>query len=140
LVYLVLFLHAFLAGTLLPFPSEATLITALTLGEGAESGLFVAASSGNILGAICNWYLGKYSLRWQDRKWFPIKPDKLKKATEMMAQRGYWVLLLSWVAVIGDPLTFAAGFLNLRLAIFLPLVAIGKMGRYAIIIYVAGGL
>lgn len=140
MVYLVLFFHAFLAGTLLPFPSEVTLLAALSLGEGAEIGLFLAASSGNILGAVCNWYLGKYSLRWQDKKWFPIKPDKLKKATEIMARRGYWVLLFSWVAIVGDPLTFAAGFLKLRLTIFLPLVAIGKMGRYAILIYLAGSI
>lgn len=137
LIYLILFFHAFLAGSILPFPSEATLVSAVLLGEGETIGLLAAASAGNILGAASNWYLGRYCLRWQHKKWFPVSADKLEKATRLMNKYGYWLLLFSWVAILGDPLTFAAGVLRLRFAIFLPLVAVGKIGRYALVIYAA---
>ena len=41
-----------------------------------------------------------------------------------------WSLLLSWLPLVGDPLTFVAGILKTRLAVFLILVALGKALRY----------
>lgn len=137
MIYLILFFHAFLAGSILPFPSEATLVSMVLMEEGTSAGLLVAASAGNILGAATNWYLGRFCLRWQHKKWFPIGAQALAKATRLMSRYGYWLLLLSWVAIVGDPLTFAAGVLRLRFWIFLPLVAVGKIGRYALVIYAA---
>ena len=41
--------------------------------------------------------------------------------------------MLSWVPVVGDPLTLAAGFLRERLAVFVLLVSIAKIGRYVVL-------
>jgi membrane protein YqaA with SNARE-associated domain len=41
------------------------------------------------------------------------------------------MLLLSWLPVVGDPLTLAAGVMRERLLVCLLLVTLGKVGRYA---------
>lgn len=43
---------------------------------------------------------------------------------------GRWSLLLSWVPVVGDPLTVAAGVLREPLWSFVVLVAVAKVARY----------
>ena len=99
--------------------------------------LLVMASSGNILGSIFNWYLGKKIIIYQDHKWFPISPDKLKKSQKYFQRYGLWSLLLAWVPFIGDPLTLLAGVLKVRFSIFFILVSISKISRYVFILYLA---
>ena len=128
--YLGLFATAFLAATLIPISSEVVL-GALSAAQGFDIWLLVAvASTGNTLGSVVNWLLGRYCLRWQDRRWFPVKPDTLTHATALFNRYGLWSLLLAWVPIVGDPLTFAAGVLGVRFPIFVTLVAIGKTARY----------
>jgi len=102
--------------------------------------LWAVASGGNTLGAVVNWALGRWCLHWQDRKWFPFKAKDLEKADRWFQRYGLWSLLLSWVPVIGDPITFAAGFLRVRFGVFLALVFIAKAGRYLAVILLAQGL
>jgi len=128
--YLGLFATAFLAATLIPISSEVVL-GALSAAQGFNIWLLVAvASTGNTLGSVVNWLLGRYCLRWQDRGWFPVMPDTLTRATARFNRYGLWSLLLAWVPIVGDPLTFAAGVLGVRFPIFVTLVAIGKTARY----------
>ncbi len=130
--YLGLFLAAFVAATLLPMQSEAALV-ALLLADYTPWRLVAVASVGNVLGSTVNWWLGREALRFQDRRWFPIKPDKLARAQRGNARYGRWTLLLSWVPIIGDPLTLAAGVMREPLRYFLPLVAVAKTGRYLVL-------
>ena len=130
--YTSLFLSAFLAATVLPLSSEAVL-AALVSSDGFVLWLLVAlASIGNTIGACVNWILGRYCLHWQGRKWFPVSPPALERASRWFARHGQYSLLFAWVPVIGDPLTVTAGFLKLRFSRFLLLVAVGKTLRYAV--------
>lgn len=43
---------------------------------------------------------------------------------------GFWSLLLSWVPVIGDPITLIAGLLKENFVRFVVMVSIAKIGRY----------
>lgn len=128
----------FLAATILPFSSEIMLAAALQSGGFPAWVPITVATLGNTLGAVVNWGLGRYVLHWQDRRWFPVSPQQLDRASDRFARFGLWSLLLSWVPLVGDPLTMAAGVLQIRLAVFLPLVAVGKALRYAAIGWVAG--
>ncbi|WP_085907629.1 YqaA family protein [Kiloniella majae] len=128
-----LFLGAFLAATILPFSSEIMLAAALNSGEYQTWLLVLIATTGNTLGAIVNWWLGIYLLHWSDRKWFPFSTKQLDQASECFRKYGTLSLLLAWVPVVGDPLTFAAGVLRVRFILFLPLVFIGKGLRYIFI-------
>ena len=50
---------------------------------------------------------------------------------------GKWALLLSWLPIVGDPLTVAAGVMKEPLAHFVVLVAIAKITRYLAVAGVA---
>ncbi len=132
--YATMVTSAFLSATLLPFASEAVLLAQLKGGYGSTLGLLAAATVGNVGGSTLNWWMGRLLLRFQDRSWFPFKPDTIARAAERFKRFGTWVLLLSWVPVIGDPLTLVAGVLRVPLALFLVLVTIGKAARYAVIV------
>jgi membrane protein YqaA with SNARE-associated domain len=81
--------------------------------------------------------LGKECLRWQDKKWFPVKPAQLVRAQQHFQRYGLISLLFAWVPVVGDPLTFIAGVLRVSFWKFLILVGLGKAVRYAVVIYIA---
>ena len=135
-----LFASAFLAATLVPFSSEAVMATLYATGGREAWVLWAFASVANTAGAVVNWMLGRWCLHWQDRKWFPFSPRDLEKADRWFARYGLWSLLLSWVPIIGDPITFAAGFLRVRFDLFLVLVFVAKAGRYLVVILLAQGL
>ena len=137
--YLGLFLTAFLAATILPFSSEAVLAGLTAAGGHEILLLWAVATAGNTMGAMVNWVLGRWCLHWQDRKWFPFKAEDLDKADKWFAKWGVWSLLLSWVPIIGDPITFAAGFLRVKFWLFSVLVLIAKGGRYAAVLLIAQG-
>ena len=130
-----LFIISFLAATILPLSSEIVLTTMLLTNLFEKNILLIIAISGNILGSIFNWYLGKKITIFQDRKWFPVSPEQLNKSQKYFQKYGLWSLLLAWVPVIGDPLTLLAGVLKVRFSIFFILVSVSKISRYIFIIY-----
>jgi len=135
--YFGLFLSAFLAATLLPLSSEAVL-AALSQARGFDIAVLVAvATLGNTLGATVNWALGRFCLRWRDRDWFPFSAAQLERAAGGFRRYGLWSLLFAWMPVVGDPITFAAGVLQVRFVPFLVLVGLGKGARYAAVIILA---
>ncbi|MDX6750293.1 YqaA family protein [Geminicoccaceae bacterium 1502E] len=127
-----LFANALLSATILPGTSEAMML-ALVLGGRDPTGLWLAATLGNVTGSTINWWLGRSALRWQERRWFPVRHERLARAQGWFARFGWPLLLLSWLPVVGDAFTLAAGTLRMRLAPFLLLVAIGKGARYALL-------
>jgi membrane protein YqaA with SNARE-associated domain len=130
-----LFLTAFAAATFLPFSSEAALVLAIKAGAGSTAGLLTVATAGNVAGSLFNWWLGLNIRRYEGRRWFPFTPETIETASHRFRRFGIWALLLSWLPVIGDPLTFIAGVLRVPLKVFLPLVAAGKLGRYLAVIW-----
>jgi membrane protein YqaA with SNARE-associated domain len=128
-----LFMAAFLAATLLPAQSEALLAALLLGGHYPALALVVVAGAGNVAGSLVNYTLGRGIARFSGRRWWPVSPAALARAQGFYARHGRWVLLLSWLPVVGDPLTLVAGILRERLAVFLLLVAAGKVGRYAVL-------
>lgn len=134
-LHLSLALTAFLAGSILPFPSEAALAAAIFQQPDAMITLIAAASFGNILGAITNWYLGRWLEHYKDRRWFPVSSDSLERAQERFRRYGIWTLLLAWVPIIGDPLTVVAGVMRVHFVLFVCMVGAAKIGRYAIVAF-----
>jgi membrane protein YqaA with SNARE-associated domain len=139
LLYAGLFLTAFAAATILPLQSEAALVGLLLAGHSAWL-LLIVASIGNVLGSIVNWFLGRAIERYRERPWFPVRPESLERAGSWYQRFGRWSLLLSWAPIIGDPLTIAAGILRERLVVFVALVTVAKVGRYAVLIWITSHL
>lgn len=131
--YLGLFFSALLAATLVPAYSEILFAGMVSAGYDPIL-LLMWASAGNTLGSAVNWVLGRYLLEFQDKKWFPFKPDSLGTAQRWFNKWGVWSLLLAWMPIGGDALTFIAGMMRVRFWLFLLLTAIGKTARYAILL------
>ncbi|MFQ6574337.1 YqaA family protein [Pseudomonas sp. UM16] len=128
-----LFFSAFGAATLLPLQSEAVLVGLLLHDRQALYSLLLIATAGNVLGSIVNWLLGRGIEHLRDRRWFPFKPAQLEKAQQRYQRYGQWSLLLSWMPVIGDPLTLIAGIMREPFWRFVLLVTLAKAGRYAVL-------
>ncbi|ROL64497.1 YqaA family protein [Pseudomonas vranovensis] len=133
LSYWALFLSAFGAATLLPLQSEAVLVGLLLREPEALISLLLIATAGNVLGSIVNWLLGRGIEHLRDKRWFPFKPAQLVKAQLRYQRYGQWSLLLSWMPVIGDPLTLIAGIMREPFWRFLVLVTLAKAGRYLVL-------
>ena len=129
-----LFAISFLAATILPAQSEMVLAGLQVAGKSSTVALVSVAILGNVLGAVVNWFLGKYLIHFQDRKWFPVKEKMINKATTFYQKWGVWTLLLAWMPFIGDPFTLVAGIFRTNIWLFLVLVTIGKAGRYLAIV------
>ncbi|MDO9440045.1 MAG: YqaA family protein [Beijerinckiaceae bacterium] len=131
--YAGLFASAFLAASLLPAQSEVVL-GGLILAKMQPAWLLIAvASLGNILGSVLNWLLGRGIERYRDKQWFPASEASLSRAQQFYGRWGRWSLLLSWMPVVGDPLTLVAGVMREPLPSFLVLVAAAKIGRYIVL-------
>lgn len=135
--YLTLFSSAFLAATILPFYSEVVLFALLRKG-GDPAALVLIATLGNTLGAVVNWYLGRYLLHFRDRRWFYFSQTQIEKAQRWFQRYGFWTLLLAWMPVGGDALTLIGGVMKVPLWLFCVLVGIGKGLRYISVVYLEG--
>ena len=134
--YFLLFTTAFLAATVLPFSSEVMFV-GLLQGDSDGKLLLAAAITGNSLGAVVNWCLGRFLLKYQDRRWFYFSHDQVVKSQGWFNRYGVWSLLFSWVPFGGDVLTFIAGVMRVNFMLFLLLVSVGKASRYLVIYLLA---
>jgi len=130
-----LFTSAFLAGTFVPFPSEATLLGLLYLDRVAAGALWLSATAGNTLGSLVNWALGRLALRFEDHPRFPVRRNRLLRAQRWFNRVGIWSLLLAWLPLVGTGLAVVAGLMRTPFWPTLLLVAIGKGGRYAVVVW-----
>lgn len=127
---------AFVAATLLPAQSEAVFLGLLATKSADPLALFLTASLANTAGSIVNWWLGWLIARHGVEK-LParLRPDpaRFAQAQAFFSRFGWPSLLLAWLPIVGDPLTFVAGTLNYPPGRFIALVLLGKAGRYAVL-------
>ncbi|MBL0935569.1 MAG: DedA family protein [Rhizobiaceae bacterium] len=128
---------AFTSATLLPGTSEAVLAGLHAARAADPLALLAVASLANTLGSCVNWLLGRLVTRFRDRRWFPASPAQIARAEGWYARYGLWSLFLSWVPIIGDPLTVVAGILRVSFAVFLVIVGLAKTARYAFVLGLA---
>jgi len=132
MIYITLFLIAFLSGSLLPLGSEALFLYDLHAGYSIVF-LLLFASIGNTLGAVLNYVLGLKGEEFLLKKGY-LKAEALLNAQRRFNRFGGYILLLSAAPIIGDPLTFIAGVLGYNFKKFLFFVFLSKTLRYLAII------
>lgn len=132
-----LFLSAFISATVAPGGSEAVLAYLVQRGDIGSADLLTAATVGNTLGAMSTWLLGF----WAAQGYGPerIGDAGRQRALNTVKRWGVPILLLSWLPVVGDGFCFGAGWLRLGFFRSLAAIALGKLGRYAAIVYWFGG-
>jgi membrane protein YqaA with SNARE-associated domain len=129
--YFILCFVAFISATLFPLGSEALFLYDLNNNYNPYL-LLIFVSIGNILGSILNYYLGLKGEEFLQNKRV-INANKLSKAKKFFDKYAGYSLLLAWVPIIGDPLTFIAGILKYDIKKFILLVSISKISRYLFI-------
>lgn len=132
--YASLFAASFLAATVFPFQSELILMGLVASEEFPWWALLVVATVGNTLGSVVNWLLGRFFLRFLERRWFPVSRPAYEKVERWFTRYGVWSLLFAWLPVVGNSLTIMAGALRVNLSLFVILVGLGKLGRYAVLV------
>lgn len=134
-----LWFSAFTSASLLPGTSEMVLAY-LWYQQHSLIVLWCVATSGNVAGSMLNYWLGSQFRRFSNKAWYPSKPLEDDRAKRWMQAYGAYTLLLSWLPVVGDPLTLMAGVFRIPLARFIWLVLIAKGGRYAVVLMFADQL
>ena len=127
-----LFVLSFLASTLLPVGSEWLLVLMLLKGNDPFSTVSVA-TVGNYLGSCTTWAIGIWGGPLLIRRVLRIDPATEEAAVRFYRRYGVWSLLLSWMPIIGDPLTLVAGVLREPLPTFIAIVTAAKLGRYLVL-------
>ena len=125
-----LFGAAFAGATLLPLSSEAAFAAALLRGMPSPEAL-AWATAGNTLGCALNVALGRWGrVRAEPR--LRASPAG-RRALGAVERWGGWALALSWLPVVGDPLTVAAGVARVPLGVVALVVPALRFARYAAI-------
>ncbi|MEQ1527735.1 MAG: YqaA family protein [Methylococcales bacterium] len=126
-----LFTSAFISATIVPGGSEAVLAYLVAQAHYSVTQLVMLASVGNTLGAMTTWALGLLAA-----KKFPVAdllPENKQKALATVKKNGLWILLFSWLPIIGDAFCFAGGWLKMPLFRACLLIWLGKVARYWVV-------
>ncbi|HLB70594.1 MAG TPA: YqaA family protein [Candidatus Methanoperedens sp.] len=134
--YTGLFIASFLASTVIPFGSEGLVVLLISQRFNLLAVVLVA-SVGNFFGACTSYYIG---LKGRDFvvRYLRINAKDIEKAEKYFSRYGSFVLLFTWVPLIGDVITVTGGLLRLRFIVFAVLVFTGKFLRYLAVAYFAG--
>jgi len=127
-----LFTLSFLGATILPFSSEVAFLVALENDMPPYTALFFA-SFGNILGIVLNYYLGLFLYEKTKTKLTASRVGN--KALFLGKKYGYYTLILSWLPIIGDPLTLVAGLFRLRFFWFFLVAGFLRIARYYFLMF-----
>jgi membrane protein YqaA with SNARE-associated domain len=134
-----MFLSAFLAGSILPFSSEAIMVALLTLG-GSPWLLLLTASAGNTLGGVSCYCVGRIaSPEWLQRT-FRIKDKHMQRARALVSRWGAWMGFLCWVPVLGDAILVTLGIMRSHPLATNVTMLVGRTLRYAVVLLSALGV
>lgn len=128
-----MFISAFLAGTVLPFSSEAVLLACIGLGLDPILST-LSTTAGNAFGGLtCYWigHLGK--MEWIE-KYLGVKKKQMDKAERFIKGKGSWIAFLSFLPVIGDAILVVLGLMRANALIVTISMTLGKLARYAILV------
>ena len=124
-----MFLSAFLAGSFLPFSSEAVMLGLLAAGVDPVL-LLVYGSIGNVGGGMLNY--GK--LEWPER-YFRVKKESLDRAYRFMGGHGAWMGFFAFLPILGSAITIVLGLTRANIVLSVLSITIGKVLRYAVLIW-----
>ena len=127
--YLGLFIASFLGATVIPFSSE--LVFSLLIIKGYDFNLsLLVATTGNWLGGLSSYFLGRLG-KWSTlEKYFKLKKEKIVKFKTNIDKWGSLLAFFCWLPVIGDPIAVGLGFFRTNYILVAIWMFIGKFIRY----------
>lgn len=131
IAYSALAIGSFVGATLIPLSSEGLVAVYVTRGFDPASVILVATAA-NCLGITVNYLIGRKGRELSSRMFGARRVDA---ALERLGRYGTAGLLLSWVPVIGDPLTAAAGIASVPLRTFILVAFPLRLARYVVLVW-----
>lgn len=129
-----MFLSAFLAGSVLPFSSEAVMLGLLAAGVDPVP-LLIYGSIGNVMGGMVNYGLGRLGkLEWL-KKYFHLKQSSIDRAYKFMGGHGAWMGFFAFLPILGSAITVVLGLTHANLPLSVFSISLGKVIRYALLIW-----
>jgi len=129
-----LFVFGALATTLIPLSPEIAALAVWKLGMPVVTTTMVL-SLGNYAGNALNYWVGYSGGIFFIEKFYSSKKRRVLMAEKIFEKYGPPVLLLSWLPIIGDPMTFVPGILKYSFKKFTFYIMIGKIARYVALYY-----
>jgi membrane protein YqaA with SNARE-associated domain len=129
--YLGLFIASFLGATIIPFSSE--LVFSLLIIKGYDFNLsLLVATTGNWLGGLSSYFLGRLG-KWSTlEKYFKLKKEKIVKFKTNIDKWGSLLAFFCWLPVIGDPIAVGLGFFRTNYILVAIWMFLGKFIRYVL--------
>lgn len=132
-----MFASSFLSATVLPGNSEivfGALASQLIFTQNFSMlfSVFAIATLGNTLGSLTTYLM---ALLLPEPKIKQNQTATTQSAIRYAQQYGVWVLLFSWLPVIGDILCGVAGWLRFNPYWSFLLIMLGKAARYGVILW-----
>lgn len=135
--YLGMFIASLLAGSVLPFSSEAVMVALMAAGLDPWQ-LALYGTIGNVIGSMLNYWVGHMGkVEWFER-YLNVKPRDMERAERFMAGRGALMGFFAFLPVIGSAITVLLGLMRANLLITFVTVTLGKIFRYIVLIYGTG--
>lgn len=129
-----MFLSAFLAGSVLPFSSEAVMLGLLAAGVDPVP-LLIYGSIGNVMGGMVNYGLGRLGkLEWP-KKYFHLKQSSIDRAYQFMGGHGAWMGFFAFLPILGSAITVVLGLTRANLPLSVFSITLGKVMRYSLLIW-----
>ena len=129
-----MFVAAFIAGSVFPFSSEAVM-AGLQLAGLSPMGLLIWGTLGNVAGSMFNYGIGRLGRMEWIEKYLHVKREKGEQTQRWMENRGAWMGVLCFLPILGSVIAVTMGFMRANPLISLISIFIGKLLRYAVLVY-----
>ena len=128
-----LFFSAFLSATVLPGSSEVVMTALVTAYPELAWWALLVATVGNLCGAMLTFAMGLAGRHGYER-FQRVKVDEDNALVKRLRRVGPPALVLSILPLVGDALVLAAGWFRMPFWQSLFWIAVGKGGRYLLLV------
>ena len=129
-----MFIAAFLAGSVLPFSSEAVMLALMAMGVDPWMLMFYG-TAGNVLGSVLNYYIGRLGKPEWFERYLHVKPQDIEKAQRFVSGRGAYMAFFAFIPLLGSAIMIVLGVMRANTVITFCSMTIGKLARYVVLIY-----
>ena len=137
--YVGMFLSALIAGTVVPFSSEAVLVALISMGLN-PIGCILAATAGNMIGGMTCYWLGSLGNMLWIEKYFGVNKKKLERAERFVKGRGAWMAFFMFIPFLGEAIGVGLGLMRANVWITAIAMFLGKSFRYIALALTALGI
>ena len=137
--YVGLFLSAFVAGSIVPFSSEAVMVVLIEMGL-SEWGCLAAATVGNTLGGMTCYWIGMAGRREWITRYLRGSDEKLARAERFLAGRGAVMGFFAFLPYVGEAIAVVLGLMRSNMLLTFASMTVGKALRYAAILGLFEGI